>query len=205
MIRILCADISAVDELVYRNLYDRASSERKSRADRYLCREDKLRCVVADALLRIALGTEAYTVGKAEGGKPYIEGREDFYYNISHSGRYVVIAYGDTEVGVDVQQHGSATDMEGIAKRWFAPDEQEYIRQNDLQRTQRFYEIWTRKESYLKYTGTGLKRDMRSFSVFAPEPEVRYLYRMLGDGYSLSLCTIDSECTFEMLDVQLLQ
>ena len=205
MIRILCADISLADEHVYRRLYEKASTDRKRRADRYLRREDKLRCVTADALLKAALGTEDYHVGKTEGGKPCIKDREGFHFNLSHSGRYVVIAYGDTEVGVDVQQYGVVIDMEGIAERWFSPDEQEYVRENSLEVTQRFYEIWTCKESYLKYIGTGLRRDTKSFSVLAPEPGIRYFYCMPGDGYSLSLCTTDSECTFEMLDVQLLQ
>lgn len=205
MIRILCADISSADKRVYRGLYEKASSERKRRADRYLRWEDKLRCVVADTLLKTALGTEDYRVGKTESGKPYIESREDFHFNLTHSGRYVVIAFGDTEVGVDVQQHGVVTDMEAIAEHWFAPDEQEYVGENRLAAEQRFYEIWTCKESYLKYIGTGLHTDMHSFSVLAPEKGIRYLYRMLGDGYSLSLCTTDSECTFEMLDITLPQ
>jgi len=202
MIRILCADVSSADERVYRRLYEKASPERKRRADRYLRREDQLRCAAADALIKAALGREDCHVARTDSGKPYIEGSEDFHFNLSHSGRYVVIAYGDTEVGVDVQQHGSVSDMEEIARSLFAPDEQEYIRQNTLEAERRFYEIWTRKESYLKYIGTGLHRDMRSFSVLAPEPEIRYFYCAPGDGYSLSLCTSDCECTFEMLDIQ---
>jgi len=202
MIRILCADISSADERVYRRLYEKASPERKRRADRYLRREDKLRCVAADALLKTALGTEDYHVGKTDRGKPYIKERDGFHFNLSHSGCYVVIAYGDTEVGVDVQQHGVVTDMEDIVERWFSTDEQEYVRENSFKVEQRFYEIWTGKESYLKYIGTGLHNDMRSFSVFTLEPEIRYLYCMPGDGYSLSLCTADSECIFEMMDIQ---
>ena len=65
MIRILYADIASADESVYDRLYGTASAERKKRADRYLRVEDKLRCVTADALLRIALGTEISGLKKA--------------------------------------------------------------------------------------------------------------------------------------------
>ena len=49
MIRILCADLASADAdrygEVYGRLYEKASEERKRRADRYLRFEDKLRCV----------------------------------------------------------------------------------------------------------------------------------------------------------------
>lgn len=198
MIRILCADIAAADERVYDRLYEKASDERKKRAERYFRREDKLRCVTAGALLKNALGTEDFRIEKNEFGKPSVKGHKNFHYNLSHSGRYVVIAWGDSEVGVDVQQHDTSVDIQAVADRCFAPDEREYIGQS----VQRFYEIWTGKESYLKYTGEGLRKDMRSFSSRKTEPEVRHLHGLPDDGYSLSLCTADKAYTFELADVR---
>lgn len=197
MIHIICADLSRADADIYRKLYEQASPERQHRADRYRRQEDRLRCTASAALLKAVLGTGHYQTEESKFGKPYIKDRPGFYFNLSHSGRYAVIAYGDTEVGVDVQQH-TVTNMEAIAKRWFAPDEQAYIRNS----TGRFYEIWTGKESYVKYLGKGLHQDLQSFSVLAPEPGIRYHYRRLGDDYSLSLCSTDPEYTFELLDVQ---
>jgi len=128
--------------------------------------------------------------------------RPDFHYNLSHSGRYVVIAWGNTEVGVDVQQHDTTADLEGIGARFFTSDELIYIREDANQRTERFYEIWTKKESCLKYTGEGLKRNMRSFSTLAPEPSLRYWYRKLDADHSLCLYAADQEITFELLDIR---
>ena len=79
MIKVLCADMTLADEGVYRSLYKHASSERKSRADRYPRQEDKLRCVAADALLRIALGTDEYRIEKNICGKPYVSDKKDFF------------------------------------------------------------------------------------------------------------------------------
>ncbi len=202
MIRIICADISSADEETYGRLYERASEERKRRANRYLRKEDKLLCVTADALLKTALGTNEFQIQKNEYGKPYIKERNDFYYNLSHSGKYAVIAFGNSEVGVDIQQHRGGTDMRLIAEQCFARDEKDYVWQSDQQSEERFYEIWTGKESYLKYIGKGLRKNMQSFSVLdrKREREIRLLHP--DEGYSLSLCTTDREYTFELSDVR---
>ena len=202
MIHILCADISSADKDCYHYLYEKASPERKKQADRYRRQEDKLRCLAAYALLRRVLDSEECLIEKNEFGKPYIRGREDFYYNLSHSGRYVVIAWADTEVGIDVQQHDASADLEGIGARFFTSDELTYIREDANQRTERFYEIWTKKESCLKYTGEGLRRNMRSFSTLTPEHPIRYWYWKPDADHSLCLYAVDQEITFELLDIQ---
>lgn len=195
--RVVCADISAADDHVYRLLYEKASAQRKLRADRYLRQEDKLRCVTAAALLKKVLGADDDQIAQDEFGKPYLIDRRAVHFNLSHSGQYVVLAWGGTEVGVDVQKHDPAAKVESIGMRFFTPDELQYIRGDRL----RFYEIWTKKESFLKYTGKGLRTGLNSFSVLAPEPGIRYFYRTLGMDYSLSLCTEEDACEVELLDV----
>jgi 4'-phosphopantetheinyl transferase len=202
VIRILGVDISCGDAHMYELLYKAASPERKQRADRYRRPEDKLRCVIADRLLRTALGTASYTVEKGRYGKPYLKDRKDFFYNLSHSGRYVVMAWGSSEVGIDVQEHRAGTDLRALAAYGFAPDEYAYVFRCDTQIPQRFYDIWTAKESYLKYTGEGLRKELNSFSVLTPEDGIHYHYRNLEGGYSLSLCTTEPDYTFEQLNVQ---
>lgn len=198
MIHILCADISSAKEGTYDYLYNKATPERKQRVDRYRHQQDKLRCVTADAMLRTVLGTDDFCVAKQDCGKPYILNKENFHYNLSHSGRYVVLAWGESEVGVDVQQHNTSIHTDSIAKRFFTGDEQAYIHEN----LHLFYEVWTKKESYLKYTGKGLQMDLGSFSVLTPEPGIRYHHRYLDGGYSLSLCTTEQDYTFEQLDIR---
>lgn len=198
MIRVVCVDISSAEDEVYRKLYEKASLQRKYRADRYLHQMDKLRCVTAEALLRRILGVTEDQIEKSSFGKPYLKARTDVFYNLSHSGRYVVFAWGDSEVGVDVQQHDSVSDRKAFEMRFFAPDESAYAC-DDIGR---FYEIWTKKESYLKYTGRGLRTDLRSFSVLSLERKLRFFCRALDDNHSLSLCTEEDEYAFELLDIQ---
>ncbi|MBE6665744.1 MAG: 4'-phosphopantetheinyl transferase superfamily protein [Ruminococcaceae bacterium] len=202
MIRILCADISSADGRTYGRLYESASDERKRKADRYRRYEDQLRCVTADALLKIALNTDDFQIEKNKYGKPYIKNREGFYYNLSHSGQYVALAFGNTEVGIDIQKHDTATNMRMIADICFARDEKEYVWQNGKRTVERFYEIWTGKESYLKYVGKGLSGDMRSFSVFGQGSKIRCLQNTPDDGYTLSFCSADKEYTLELSDIR---
>lgn len=201
MTRVICSDISEL-ESAYPVLYDRASAERKQRADRYRRKEDALRCLAAGALLQHALGTAEYTAAKGPFGKPCIKGNDSFHYNLSHSGNWVAIAYGDTEVGIDVEKICLDAGKEDVARRYFTPDEQAYVFDTKALAPQRFFEVWTGKESYLKYLGTGLQKNLASFSIFSLEPEVRLYHRILPGGYSLTLCTSDDNYLFELLDAQ---
>ena len=201
MIRILYTDISGAGEELYRKMYEAASPERKQRSEGLLRQEDRLRCVAAEALLKAALGTSCFRTGVSEFGKPYVSDHPGFFFNLSHSGRYVVLAYGDTEVGVDVQQHTDGN-WEALARRWLAPDEQAWVRSGEEDARKRFFEIWTAKESYVKFLGKGLHMDLRSFSVLAPPPGVCYFRHDLGTDYSLSLCSTQAECTPERINLQ---
>lgn len=201
MTRVICADISKL-ESAYPALYAAASAERRQRADRYRRKEDALRCLAAGALLQYALGTAEYTAAKGPFGKPYIKGNNSFHYNLSHCGNWVAIAYGDTEVGIDVEEICMDTGKEDIARRYFTPDEQAYVFGAKELAPQRFFAVWTGKESYLKYLGTGLQKNLASFSIFSLEPEVQLYHRILPGGYSLSLCTTDDEPQFALLDSQ---
>ncbi len=198
MIRILCTDISRADGQIYKSLYERASEERKRRADRYLRYEDKLRCVTADALIGAALGEGFFQIEKNEFGKPYVKGRNDFYYNLSHSGDYVVLAFGNTEVGIDIQKHEENTDIQTVAQSCFTRDEREYVGGS----AERFYEIWTGKESYLKRVGKGLRGGACSVSVRERRSEILFLPNLPREGYSMSLCAADKDYRFELSDIR---
>ena len=202
MIHIVCADISSADDMTYGRLLERASEERKRRAARYRRYEDKLRCVTADALLKTVLNTDGFQIIQNKYGKPYIKDREGFFYNLSHSGNYVVLAFGNSEIGIDVQRHSAGTDIKMIAESCFACDEKEYVLQNEMLATERFYEIWTGKESYLKYLGKGLSEDMRSFSVLKQGAQIRCLPHTPTYGYTLSFCSDDKAYTLELLNVR---
>lgn len=162
-------------------LWSEASEERRLRAERLARQEDALRCLASEALLRYALRKcgldDTLTPRIADKGKPYVEA-EHFHYNISHSGDWVVIAYGERQVGVDVEKIDRGAHRDAIAQKHFTPAEQSILfddTASEEERTSRFTLLWTRKESYVKYTGQGLSCALSTFSVDASLPRGRVL------------------------------
>lgn len=169
LIHIAYADISRFPANAYDELLLSASAERQQRAGRYRCRADALRCVAAEALLRYAVGqmpdiAKPFAVACDGFGKPHLVGAPRFRYNLSHSGNYAVIAWGNSCVGVDVQMLPTDEGAQAVARRYFTESEQRYVFAGDPGWQQRFARIWTGKESYLKYLGIGLRKELRSFS-----------------------------------------
>ena len=209
MVEVLFMDISGVGEARYGRLLEGASAERRARAERYLRREDKVRCVVADALIRYAvedaLGLREFSVAVDGYGKPYVLGQEGFHFNLSHSGRWVVLAYGDGAVGIDVQKTEDPAKAEKVC-RLFAPEERDFVMGAEgRERLERFYGVWTAKESYLKYLGVGLRRSLGSFSVLPDGGHLGVRFSgSIHEGYCLTLCAKEPVTEFTWRDAPVL-
>lgn len=89
-------------------------------------------------------------------GKPYLLDNE-FYFNMSHTKNHVVIVLGHTEIGVDIEFKRPIRDCEGIAENIFTKQELELLTNKDRKEFYEvFYDLWTRKEAFVKATGYGL-------------------------------------------------
>ena len=197
MITVGIVDLSTVDENVFRTLLPLASPERRERATRYLREEDARRCIIADGLLRYALKqafqTDRVPLATTPSGKPFVPNCNDFHFNLSHSGRWVVIAWGQAPVGIDVETIKMDDSKLRLAQRFFHPEENAYLLDASAQeQANRFFEIWTKKESYLKYLGTGIDRALSSFSVLHPK-DTAFFTQVLEDAV-LTLCAQEPEC-----------
>ena len=173
-------------------LYATASQARRERADQCRRREDGLRILAAEALLRYTLrsqfGTSDFTVKLGAAGKPELVNKPEFCFNLSHSGMWVALAYDTRPVGVDVERINPAANLGALSKRLFTAEEQQYIASEDQAKTERFFRIWTAKESYLKFLGTGLTRPLNSFCVLNPEIGVHFRHQVLEGEAVLCIC-----------------
>ena len=130
-------------------------------------------------------------------GKPEIAaGLPRIAFNLSHGTRLVALAVaaGDDAgpVGVDVEQ-ATRNIGPGIARRYFAPEEVADLEAlPEAQQRDRFFTLWSLKESYIKATGFGLSLPLDSFSFAFPAPD-RIAFRhhpgrvpphFAGDGFS---------------------
>lgn len=129
------------------------------------------------------------TIAYGAHGKPYVEGREDIHFNLSHSGDYVLAVLAPAEVGCDIQQIGASGREERIAERFFTPQEQAALADG-----MSFYRIWARKESWIKCDGTGMAQDLRNFSVVGDQTEW-HLAGLHVDGYEIAVCYA-GECEY---------
>lgn len=94
---------------------------------------------------------ESIEIEKGKNGKPYIRGYDNFHFNISHSDSAIAVAVDTDEIGVDIEKLRKADFR--ICNRFFTEREKEYVGNSD----RRFFQIWTKKEAYIKKHGLALK------------------------------------------------
>lgn len=175
------------DEACFTRCYLHSSEERREKADAFQMPGDKARCIAAGLLLEYAYkkfriektkelaGANSFGyVQKPEvfpeempkiteglRGKPEFAWPEDegakFYFNLSHSGNYVICVLADYEVGADVQRRTRV--RETVVSRFFSEEERMRIELcgDDVQLLEvTFAQIWTPKEAEAKLTGRGI-------------------------------------------------
>ncbi len=217
MIYINCFDVSEVSIEQYNKCYRMASKERRKRADRYQKLEDSQICILSEVLLKysffqiygnnIELDVECNMYGK-----PYIKNEKDFFFNISHSGKWIVIAFGSHEVGVDIEQIRWNSSLERVTSMFCTKEEREYIfcdtNKSDI--AKRFTKIWTLKECYMKFLGKGFSKGFLSFSVDGKNEKVKdgleeqiiIKSNMLGNDYILSVCSKEESASINKITME---
>lgn len=97
-------------------------------------------------------------IRKDERGKPKLAAADELYFNWSHCDGGIGCAIATKEIGCDVQS--VISDSEILWDRCLHDNEKKAAPYEN--RDAFFTKMWTLKESYLKYTGEGLYRDMRT-------------------------------------------
>ena len=113
-------------------------------------------------------------------------------FNLSHShGLALVCIACERAIGVDIEKIRHDKSVTEIAKRFFSNREYEaLIRLPAEQRKQGFYKCWTRKEAYLKATGTGLVFPLDRFDVSLTPGEPAALLGHRTDPEQVSMWSI---------------
>ncbi len=142
------------------------SDIRREAIMKYKMEADRKRSLAAGLLIRDALieqGKSQDDIVITDKGRPTIEGMD---FNVSHSGRYAVIAVSQDKVGCDIE-HVKDRNY-SVAKRYFTEDELAWI-ENANNKEEAFYRIWTARESYSKLTGEGILLEFNRYEI---RPEV---------------------------------
>lgn len=141
-------------------------------------------------------------IEKEQSGRPYLilpAGLLQIDFNLSHAGNCVACCLAVAEVkevpprvGIDIEIPHPRMNCMKIAGRFFSPSEIEFLHASD-DLPSAFLDVWTKKEAYLKFVGTGLSGGMREADTLHPDrlsPPVRFItYRAVSEpAVHITLC-----------------
>lgn len=195
------------DAELKRRAYDGLSATRQRKADAYRFEKDRRLALAAGVALDYCLRMEHLCerdgrFGLGDCGKPYLMSCGGLFFNLSHSGDFAVCAMAGQDLGVDIE----LTDRysERLIRAVCTQSEAERIFSLDGDRwNSELCRIWTQKESFLKYIGTGLKILPKSLETdIGPEgallwrsgekEPVRFWQKEVS-GHWLSVCSAQQE------------
>lgn len=123
-------------------------------------------------------------------GKPYLENYSDIHISITHTDDCVACAVSDDPVGVDAQIVGDTKPR--IAMHMFTENERDYVKDDAV----RFFEVWTKKESFVKLAGEGLTKRVSETDVISGESARNYTFEtVVLIDHVISVCHMDTDPT----------
>jgi len=159
------------------------SDDELSRKERFQFERDRRRYSFGRGVLRFILGkylgVDPKDVGFSYGdyGKPYLASAfydMPIHFNHAHSNDLSLYAFSlSRSLGIDVEYIRPIPDYDKISENYFSLGENAILQklpENDKEEA--FYNIWTRKEAYIKAVGCGQTIPLNTFevSVISSEP-----------------------------------
>lgn len=183
-------NIDKIDDFHY-EICKKYFPKRYAKALKMHSKNDEKLSVATGYLIYKTVNCTEKEVGYKINGKPYVKNRS-IYFNISHSGKYAVIAVAACEIGLDIEKAEERNLV--CVKRFFTRNESDWI-DND---TDKFSVLWTLKESVMKTLGEGLRLPALSFDVMpflrnesiTINDETLYAHIAFYDSYALSVCCV---------------
>lgn len=161
-------------------LSEMLSKDEIERASRFKFEKDKNEYISSRALLRTILSLylkiEArqiqFNYGKY--GKPTVDScmnPRGFNFNMSHSHGFAMYAFRrHRKVGVDIERIKDISEMAELVGRFFTKRENAVFQQLSESEKKKFvFQLWTRKEAYVKCKGAGLNIPLDTIDVLSPE------------------------------------
>lgn len=151
-----------------RRFYDTILNwEEKKRANRLLFKESKKQFIVSRYFLRSVLSSyvdcspRRVSLGLGRHNKPVLlkqSSTGEIFFNLSHSENKCALVISKQEaLGIDLERNEKVRRFNSLSKRYFSANEHESIVKLELrEKCERFYQLWTLKESYAKASGNSL-------------------------------------------------
>ena len=127
-------------------LLENVNESQKEKAFKFKNEIDQIRSLTSSYLMN-SLSKEPLLFNDM--GKPFYENGP--YFNVSHSGQYIVMAVSNKDIGVDIEENNDK-DMSSLI-RIFNEAEAKMIKEHAD-----FYYLWCAKESLIKCIGSSINR-----------------------------------------------
>jgi 4'-phosphopantetheinyl transferase len=177
------------DPALFRAYEGLMTADERTRHGRFQFERDRLMFLATRALVRTVLSAYAdvapsdWRFSEGERGKPQVTGPPGcppLHFNLTNTRGLVVCAVNREypQVGVDAEWLERLGETVGVADRYFSPTEIRALRALPpaLQRD-RFFHLWTLKESYIKARGLGLALPLDQFSFLLDDgPPIRIAF-----------------------------
>lgn len=138
--------------------YNEVEPIKRAKIDNVQNKKVKTSRIISDHLAKLAVSeflnipiTEI-DIYYGKHGKPLLKSGKA-YFNVSHSGNYVVACVGRAPCGIDIEEIRDV-DLK-VSKRICTDNEKQYIN-NAQNKSLALLEIWTKKEAYFKSFGCGI-------------------------------------------------
>jgi 4'-phosphopantetheinyl transferase len=173
------------------------SSDEHARAARFLFARDRRRFVAGRGILRAILGCylqrppAQIRFNYNPRGKPSLAGlssQEQIHFNLAHSDDLAVFAVSRIAgIGIDLEMLRAMNDAEAIAERFFSTHESKLLKSlPSSQKQAGFFNLWTRKEAWLKAAGEGIGELLNQVEVSLRPGEPARLLSISNDAKAAS-------------------
>lgn len=99
-------------------------------------------------------------------GKPALIDEDSLRFNLSHSRDQALLGVAADEIGVDIEFIDPGVNIDELALTVFTAAEQAHLDYGHRDaRCERFFQLWTQKEAYMKARGLGVSLPLKVFDV----------------------------------------
>ncbi|MEG0829715.1 MAG: 4'-phosphopantetheinyl transferase superfamily protein [Anaerovoracaceae bacterium] len=133
--------------------------------------------------MKITFSNKKRQIVKEPRGKPYFK-ENPLCFSVSHTKNLWAFIIDQENIGLDIQEVRPAR-IKAVASRYFTLNEQEYIEKNQ---EEAFFQIWTRKEAYGKYTGKGITSDLKEFDTLEDNEHMKFIDLDIAPGIKAACC-----------------
>jgi 4'-phosphopantetheinyl transferase len=197
------------------------SEDEKKKAADYKFEKDKIRYIISRGVLRELVSN--YTDGLPgdvkffynKSGKPYISGKNNLKFNLSHSGDFAIYAFASgTEIGIDMEYIRNLENPDSLAKTTLSDIEYKIFKSTPGNgRLGLFFRYWIHKEAFLKADGQGITNSLKNIEFLEGKNGKLYLAEkedmdlnlnrvfheiIPEENYRAVLAVPDEKCSFSL-------